>query len=186
MPRHARNAVADDDSRPVIVPRNEKALAPVSPERARRLRKHLVTTLRRMRGRAWFASPLRPEPQGFAARVAHTACFLCRGWCCKGGGDHAYLDEPTLSRVRSARPDLNARSVVRHYLERVPEAGYEGSCLFHGPRGCTLERSVRSDVCNSYFCAGLDAYMRSGDAKEPVVVIAGEGVRMRTSPVLMP
>jgi hypothetical protein len=45
---------------------------------------------------------------------------------------------------------------------------------------------MRSDVCNSYFCGGLDAFLRGSDPAEPVVVIAGEGKNVRTSPVLDP
>ena len=37
--------VADDDSQPVMVPRSDRTLVTTSPERARRLRKHLVMTL---------------------------------------------------------------------------------------------------------------------------------------------
>jgi hypothetical protein len=59
--------VADDNSQPVMVPRSDRTLAATSPERARRLRKHLVMTLRKMKGRAHPVSPLRPEPVGFAA-----------------------------------------------------------------------------------------------------------------------
>jgi hypothetical protein len=44
-------------------------------------------------------SPLRPEPEGFAARVTRTACSLCKGWCCTNGADHAYL-------ARTHVPDL--------------------------------------------------------------------------------
>jgi hypothetical protein len=76
--------------------------------------------------------------------------------------------------------------VLLLYVESVPTVGYEGSCVFHGKQGCTLARSLRSDVCNSYFCAGLDAYVTGSDAVTPVVVIAGEGDKMCTSPVLMP
>jgi hypothetical protein len=182
-----QRALADDDSQPVIVPRSHKVLGLSSPERARRLRQHLVVTLRAMREKHTApATTPRAEPEGFAAHVATAACKLCKGWCCKGGGDHAYLDAQTLARVRNAQPGLSRRQVARLYLERVQRAGYEGSCLFHGERGCTLTRSLRSDVCNSYFCAGLEAFMSSGDLDTPVVVIAGEGADMRTSPVLKP
>ena len=86
---------ADDESLPVMVPRNEKAAVPISPERVRRLRKHLVVVLRalrRMKNSECSASPLRPEPKGFAGRVAHTACSLCKGSCCENGKNHAFLD----------------------------------------------------------------------------------------------
>ena len=49
MPRHKLDALADDTSLPVIVPRSSKVLVPTSPERARRLRKHLIAALRALR-----------------------------------------------------------------------------------------------------------------------------------------
>lgn len=189
MRRKNFNADAEDDSLPVIVPRNAKAAVPISPERVRRLRTHLLVALRavrRMKNREQSVSPLRPEPQGFAGRVARAACSLCKGWCCRNGEDHAFLDETTLARVRHAGSALGARAVLRLYLERVPEVGYQDSCIFHGKRGCTLDRSLRSDVCNSYFCDGLQIYMASGDTVTPTMIIAGVGDKMRTSPILMP
>ena len=143
MPRQrftiaTRNDAGDDDSLVVMVPRNQKVLVPTSSERVRRLRRHLVASLRALRtmkNPERSASPLRPEPDGFAAHVARTACSLCRGWCCKGGGDHAYLDERTMARVRRARMELDARAVLRLYVDRVPAVGYEGSCVFHSAKG---------------------------------------------------
>jgi hypothetical protein len=180
----AGDAASTDGSQAVVVPLNQKALAPTSVERVRRLRKHLVASLRAMRTMrdpVGSASPLRPEPDGFTGEVARTACSLCRGWCCKGGGDHAYLDERTMARVRRAREELDARAVLRLYVERVPSDGYDGSCVFHGAQGCTLDRSLRSDVCNSYFCTALGNYVKSGGAPTDVMVIAGEGDQMRMS-----
>jgi hypothetical protein len=171
----------------VQVPQNRKALVPTSSERVRRIREHLVRSLRAMRTMKHperGGSPLRPEPDGFVGEVARTACTLCRGWCCKGGGEHAYLDERTMMRVRTARPELEARAVIRLYVERVPPEGYEGSCVFHGPLGCTLDRSLRSDVCNSYFCSGLGNFVKAVDAASSVVVTAGEGDGARILPVL--
>jgi hypothetical protein len=176
----------DDDSEPVMVPLNDKALGAIEPERVRRLREHLIETLREMRAaKPWarFASPA--EPTSFAARVAETACSLCKGWCCRNGADDAFIDERTLSRVRLARPEMTERALLRLYLDRVPAVAYQDSCIFHGKRGCTLDRSLRADVCNSYYCGGLGAYMKTG-ASVPARVIAGEGNKMRTSPVLMP
>jgi hypothetical protein len=188
MRRQNFDADADDESLPVIVPRNDKAAVPISPERVRRLRKHLVVALRALRTLKkceHSVSPLQPEPEGFAARVARTACSLCKGWCCKNGEDHAFLDETTMARVRRARLALGAQAVLRLYVDRVPEVGYRGSCIFHGKQGCTLDRSLRSDVCNSYFCDGLQIYM-TGGAVTPTMIIAGAGDKVRTSPILMP
>jgi hypothetical protein len=189
MRRHNFEAAADDDSLPVIVPRNNKAAVPISPERVRRLRKHVLVTLRALRMLKCpehSASPLRPEPEGFAGRVARTACSLCKGSCCRNGEDHAFLDERTLARVRCARPALDARATLRLYVERVPEVGYKNSCIFHGKQGCTLDRPLRSDVCNSYFCGGLQGYLTGDDVVTPTMIIAGVGDKMRTSPILRP
>jgi hypothetical protein len=185
----AGDDVGGDDNQPVMVPRNVRRLVATSPERARRLRGHLVATLRALRtmkDRGLSTSPIQSDSKDFAAGVARAACSLCKGWCCKGGGEHAYVDETTIARVRRARPELNALAVARLYSERVPAAGYEGSCIFHGRQGCTLDRSLRSDVCNSYFCSGLDIYLTGGDPAIPVIIIAGEGNKLITSRVLTP
>jgi hypothetical protein len=174
---------SDEDALPVIVPRSDKVLVPTSQERVRRLRDHLASVMVRTNGEG---AACRPGPEGFAADVARAACTLCRGWCCRNGDNDAFLDESTLARVCHARPELDAEAVLHLYAERVPAVGYKDSCIFHGEKGCTLDRTLRSDVCNSYFCGGLQAYMSSGDVTTPVVIMAGESNEMRTSPVLMP
>ena len=99
-----------------------------------------------------------------------------------GADDDAFLDDRTLARVRLARPDMTERAMLQLYVERVPTIAYRDSCIFHGKRGCTLDRSLRADICNTYFCGDLGAYMTTG-ASVPTKVIAGEGDKMRTSPV---
>jgi hypothetical protein len=178
---------AADGRQAVTVPLNTRALVPTEPERVWRLRQHLVQSLRAMRTMkrpVESASPLRPEPEGFIGRVVRAACSLCRGYCCKGGGDHGYLDERVMARVRQAQPELNARAVMRLYVECVPKAGFAGSCIFHGLDGCTLNRSLRSDVCNSYFCNGLSSFVNGGEPPTSAVVIATQGGETRRSPRL--
>jgi len=180
-------AAATDDSRTVTVPLNRRPLAPMPAERVRRIREHVVRSLRDLRTMKRpqeNASPLRPEPAGFAGAVARAGCTLCAGFCCKGGGEHAYLDERDMARVRQARPELDARAVIRLYIEQVPAESYEGSCVFHGPRGCTLDRSLRSDVCNSYFCNALRDFVNTATNAARVVVMAGDGEALRRSEVL--
>jgi hypothetical protein len=174
----------------VTVPLNTKPLAPTPPERVRRIREHVVRTLRslrRIKPEEQYVSPLRPEPQGFAGTLARAACTLCAGYCCKGGGEHAYIDERDLARVRQAHPELGARAVVRLFIESVPFESHAGSCVFHGPQGCTLPRSLRSDVCNSYFCGALRDCIASANSASRVVIRAcdAEGTT-RVAPALTP
>jgi len=188
LPVVTRDGAAADGHQAVMVPLNQRALVPTQPERIRRIREHMVRSLRDLRTLKQperNASPLRPEPLGFAGTVARAACTLCQGFCCKGGGEHAYLDERDMARVRQARPELEARAVIRLYMERVPAEGYAGSCVFHGKQGCTLDRSLRSDVCNSYFCNGLRDFVNTADGAASVVVtgVSADG-ETRLSPVL--
>jgi len=162
-------------------------LLQIAPDRVQRLRKHLLDSLRALRAEAKPCAPVAlPEIGDFTARVICVACALCRGWCCRQGGEHAYLDARTLARICLTRPGLDARAILRLYLERVPAQGYENSCVFHGQKGCTLDPSLRSDVCNNYFCGGLGAFVAKGGTSEPVVVMAGDGSDIRTSPVIRP
>jgi hypothetical protein len=173
----------------VVVPLNNRALVPTEPERVWQLRRHLVQSLRAMRTMkrpVERASPLQPEPEGFIGKVARAACSLCRGFCCKGGGNHGYLDERVMARVRQAQPELDARAVMRLYVERVPAAGYAGSCVFHGGEGCTLDRSLRSDVCNSYFCNALGSFVKGGETAAGAIVIAQYDGDTRTTTEISP
>lgn len=173
----------------MMVPHNDKAMVAVSPERVRRLLEHLsreLDDLRKAKRMDRLASPETPGPTGFAGTVAHSACSLCRGWCCKNGGDDAFLDDRTLARVRLAGPEMTDHAALRLYADRVPPMAYRDSCIFHGKSGCTLDRSMRSDVCNTYYCSGLDAFIKSNADPAPTVIIAGEGDGIRTSAVLVP
>jgi hypothetical protein len=173
----------DDEALPVIVPRNDRSLVPTSPDRIRRLREHLRRLYILMRP-AEPASMVRAGPKGFVGRVANTACSLCRGWCCFNGADDAFLDEATLARVAPGL--MSTAEVIEMYVACVPDVSYRDSCIFHGTRGCTLDRSMRSDVCNSYFCHGLHSFISSVEEAGPTVVISGELNQMRLSPVLAP
>jgi hypothetical protein len=181
-----RSLSVDGDSLSVMVPRSDRALVPTSAPRVRRLRKHLVEMLREAKTLKNAPSPCPPEPTGFATKVARAACSLCRGWCCQNGGDDAFLDDQTIARVRRDRPQLDAQALLRIYVVRVPALVYQDSCIFHGRRGCTLDRSLRADICNGYFCRDLGAYVRSGATRAPTTVIAGKGDMVRTSTITAP
>jgi hypothetical protein len=182
----AGDGAKGDEQQAVMVPGYAGTLAPRDAARLRGLRKHLVEAMRDAREAKTQAAvtPPPPQPQGFRASVARAACTLCRGWCCRNGGEHAYLDGRALARVRRERPDLDARAILRLYSESVAEPAYAGSCMFHGASGCTLDRSLRSDLCNSYYCAGLEAFMKSETLPDSAMVLSAAEGKMRMSPVL--
>ena len=151
------------------VPAYNGTLTPPDRERVRALRRHLVEFMRDAREVKREKVHAGTEPGGFAGQVARAACTVCKGWCCSKGDAHAYLDGPSLLRVRREHPDLNAWEIIRRYTSAVASPGFAGSCVFHGPQGCTLERGLRSDLCGKYFCSELGAFV--SDAEEPPVEV---------------
>jgi hypothetical protein len=114
------------------------------------------------------AEPPPPEPSAEAAAVLGAACARCRGYCCRGGGTHAYLSAATIRRYRDAHPEQGPAEVATAYEARLPERSFRGSCVFHGARGCTLSREMRSDICNRFFCEGLRDFKDALVPGEPV------------------
>jgi hypothetical protein len=169
----------------VTVPRSDKRLMLVTRDRVERLKEHLRDVLREIREakKAPLPTPIEPEPDGFKAVIARTACTLCKGHCCRNGADDAFLDDRTLARFKLTQPKISDQAIVRLYAGHVPSEGYIGSCIFHGKKGCTLGRSMRADICNTYFCRDLGAYLRKRSTPRPTVVIAGG---IEKSPVLRP
>jgi hypothetical protein len=173
----------------VTVPLHDADLAAPEPDRVRKLRRHLIEALRDLRVAKRpdrLVQPPTPEPHGFAATVLREGCTQCQGHCCRNGGEHAYIDERTMARVRRDHPDLDARAIIRMYIEAVAPAGYRGSCLFHGREGCTLPKPLRAELCNSYYCSGLSNFLQWGEFETPVVVAAQRGDKVRRSRVLRP
>lgn len=146
-------------------------------KRRRRFRDHLL----RLIGLA--AVPKGQEPAVEPVEVASTAaielrkivgecCATCQGWCCQAGSTHAYLKESTVRGVLAAAPGLRPRQVLDAYLSYLPAKSYEGSCVFHTATGCALPRSMRSDTCKDYFCAGVVDLIAELDGPRPQTVLA--------------
>jgi len=182
-------AAAADAAEPlaVNVPAYAGTLAPPVPARIRQLRRNLAESMRdarTLKRPAKATDAAMDEPTGFAGTVARAACALCRGWCCSRGGEHAYLDGPSMARIRRTRPELDAWGILRLYTQAVADPAYADSCVFHGAQGCTLDRSLRADLCNRYFCTGLGALVKQVPPPRRAVVVAARGEIRRTSPVL--
>jgi hypothetical protein len=173
----------------VEVPFLETELAPVVRERVRALKRNLVEAMRELRKTR---KPERliqsstPAPVGFAATVTAAGCANCQGFCCKNGGDHAYIDDRTMARVRHDRPELDAAAVIRMYVDAVPAEAARGSCIFHGAKGCTLARDLRAELCNTYYCTGLHDFLNWPEMPPGVVVVASRNGKGQRSNVLRP
>jgi len=160
---------------------------PPPPERVRAFKRHLVRSLRDLRA-AKRADRLiqksTPEPAGFAAVVLRAGCATCGGHCCTGGGEHAYIDERTMARARRDHPDLGERGIIRLYLARLAPLSFKGSCLFHGAGGCTLGRGLRAELCNAYYCNGLQDFLKQPEGPERVQIVAARNGAERRSAVI--
>lgn len=126
--------------------------------------------------------PARPEPpiSSRLGALAGAACACCRGHCCSRGGEHAYLDADTIRRLRRAEPGLGRAAILARYRSALGPESYEGSCVFHGPSGCRLDRALRSDLCNTFYCNELKRFLR-GDpaAASRVLLLAHDGEQTR-------
>ena len=172
----------------VTVPLLDEIIEPPPPRRVRALKRHLIQSLRDLRaakrpGR--LIQTRTPEPAGFAAAVLGMGCATCEGHCCKGGGDHAYIDERTMARVRRDDPDLDASGIIRLFLARIAPESYRGSCLFHARTGCTLGRGLRAELCNAYLCNGLRDFLTLTPEPHRVQIAASRNGKERRSAVLM-
>lgn len=169
------------------VPLLNGTLEPPPSSRMRAFRRHLVQSLRDLRVARRperLVQKTSPEPVGFAAEVLRAGCATCQGHCCMGGGDHAYIDERTMARVRRDNPQLDARAVMGLYLARLAPRSYAGSCLFHGREGCTLGRALRAELCNAYYCNGLRDFLKRAEIPDRVRIVAARNGMERRSAVL--
>jgi hypothetical protein len=108
------------------------------------------------------------------------ACAICGGVCCKPGSTHAFLTPAELAPRLARQPETDPEDVVARYVARLPERSYGGSCVFHGERGCTLDRADRSDICNTYLCKSAVALRDEVERVDParVHLAAVEGGRV--------
>jgi len=129
------------------------------------------------------AAPTAP-PDRLRDQVPIAACTLCRGWCCTGGGEHAFLDRDSLKYRSEQHGYASAEEMVAACRDWLPEATNDGSCVFHTEGGCNLPRQMRSFTCNSFLCAGLDHFENhppDGEVTEIAIVAQRNGERKRVA-----
>jgi hypothetical protein len=164
------------------IPTGLSTVAPLSPERRERYRRHLQRTIAEAidaseggvsrdredleRRRAIASERFLHERPTLDARCRQ-ACNLCKGGCCSGGGDHAFVSTVTIRRLLDADPSLTAEDILRTYLSYVPARSIGGACVNQTATGCALPREWRSDTCNAFFCGGLQALQKDWDEARP-------------------
>lgn len=161
-----------------MLPANTRAMEPITPA----MRAAFVASMRaRLRDFPLAVAP--PEPRAHHDPVAGRAlamhallgqgCATCRGACCTRGGTHAFLSAAGLRGTAAEHTSGDTGLALEAlYGAHLPESHYAGSCVFHGERGCTLPRAIRSDTCNRYLCGELTALSRAltGASNERAVV----------------
>ena len=82
-------------------------------------------------------------------------CGICKGGCCSRGEDHAYIAKATIARVKKLLPLYSPEDILDKYMACVADQTVEGACINQTQTGCGLPRTLRSDICNNFFCPEL-------------------------------
>ena len=125
------------------------------------------------------AKPDAPPPVAARPGLAAAGCELCRGACCTGGGNHAYLRPGTLLRAARAS-GFGLETLAELYRAAIPALVIEDSCLFHAADGCALPAVMRSEVCNGHWCGPLKRALAAPDPGETILVVMKGAEVLRT------
>ncbi len=180
--RHLSEAIAEAFAAPAAEPHNARTAEPhnappAEPRKAPPAEPRNTPPAEPRGTHDGIAAPLVP--------LVRAACACCRGQCCTRGGEHAYLDADTIRRLRRTAPGIGAGAILARYRAALGGETYEGSCVFHGKEGCKLDRALRTDLCNSFHCTPLAAFLRAHDAGPPArsLILAGDDEAIRRSAV---
>lgn len=150
----------------IAVPCFDAVLAPVTNERADRLREHLERLAAEVESVSTNSDRSIEEPNGtssdtqphsteFLPVLMERICATCQGHCCKGGDNHGHLASEHLRDYWEQHPNATREEIVSSYQGYVPEEACADSCIFHGAEGCQLPREMRSRVCVEFQCGPL-------------------------------
>lgn len=154
----------------LVLPSGPRAFEPLTPQRRQRYREHLAAIIAEAGCGEDGDAAIAETPAIDAAPpmpLATQLCTLCRGGCCSGGHDRAYLTAATIRRFMRLRPELRPDEIAEAYLDRLGDQTVAGSCINHGGTGCSLPREMRSDTCNDYFCNPMRAWQARCASGEP-------------------
>jgi hypothetical protein len=157
------------------VPTSQKPLRPASQSRQQSYREHFEQLLS-----AWqeeYSETDQTEESGAQADqetlpgLSGQACATCRGKCCKQGGTHAFQTVDTLKRWFELHPEATVDDCRDAYFAHLKTNTIDGSCVFHGARGCELPRDWRADMCNSWSCHSLQRLRKNHDLHNKAITI---------------
>lgn len=172
-----------------VLPANELEVEAAAPDRIERFLERLRGILGAARSVPSAANRPATGPEEPPLALQRAACGVCRGRCCRAGGDHAYLDEESLARILAAEPSRSEEELLAQYRHFAPARAYLGACLFQAEDGCGLPRALRSDTCNRHLCGELrtlHAELLASDARELGLGAAADGVLVRTTTLSLP
>jgi hypothetical protein len=153
------------------LPANEQTVAPLPEERRAAFATNLGAAIDRALDDPDRPVPESPESPADQTAAIRAACAACRGSCCTGGGEHAYLYPDHFRRFLRAHAGRSREEILREYLSRVPDATYHDSCVYHTDAGCALPRDLRSNLCNTFLCGDLEGLLETR-ARDPRPVLA--------------
>jgi hypothetical protein len=150
------------DAALVVLPGKESRLVPLADLKRDAFLAHINELVSRPPAeRMEAAQPLDAPMPALAA-----ACATCRGYCCRYGGNRAFIDADTIERVRALHSGIENEEIAGLYSAAIPTRHVVDSCVFHGFQGCTLPRELRADVCNQYYCKPLKEWVAASAGHE--------------------
>jgi hypothetical protein len=165
----------------VVVPGFGVAMQPMTQQRRDTLQAHLEEVLDAAPTEV--ADGTVVQRSNATQQVINAACTTCRGYCCRKGGDSAYIKPEVIARVRLLHPGLSNEAIAATYLNAVPEISATDSCIFHSNQGCTLPRDFRADICNDYHCPPLESWLKHG-SNPSIAVVVIEDARVERSALI--
>ncbi len=101
-------------------------------------------------------------------------CAMCKGGCCADGKEHAYISPVIIRRQMDANPELQKEDILATYTANIAPESAQNACINQTKTGCALPRTLRADICNSYFCGPISTYIKNMESVEilkPVLAI---------------
>jgi hypothetical protein len=119
----------------VVVPSNQQRVVPLPENRREKFLMHLARVVEEgFSGDAVEVDEyvtqesIEFETDSAESELLGQACALCRGYCCSGGSEHAFIDQETIRHVRARHPGIGADELTRSYLSFLPQRSFDGAC----------------------------------------------------------